>query len=621
MPDARPFWGAALGPKEMSRRDILNGVLLAAGGGAVCSSIPLRTLAAQTQAGLRSACDGTSIGSDIGSDPRALRGGNVPTTFNVAHWLRDARLAFSADTVTLAVGCDGKEGRFPIADDGADVDVIVVGGGLAGLSAAFYLLRRQPKLRIVVLEAQAVAGGNATSDGEAPLPVRASTAGAYDAKPDATYLRELYQEAGVDWNKHIIKWSEGDSYFFDQSTPGVKPGVQGWRLEFMTSLIQRKTPPPASSEDPYDEKVMVDLWRCGHAFREWGSKTGAPDEPPDRSDPRYDYLSRMSFASYLTDVMHCDPRVVDFFTSYTVDCMGGTPHHVNAHSVISFISTDYSEDVFAYPGGTSEVTRGLLDWLTRPAHALNIRLQAVALRADADARQASVIYFQDGAFRRVRARSLIMAAQSQSARHLVGHLLDGERKAAWAEFNTAPALVANVAVRDLTPFVELDLSYASYYWGSKYWSNFIIADWTTENRKKAPRASVLTFYGALTAPPEEFAAERQKLLSTPFSDYEQSVKEDLARVMRGTAFDFDRDVSAMFVYRWGHSMILPTTSSVFGSARAANGQLDRSRAPRRIASRALGPISFAGQHTEGTPSVESAVGSGHRAALEALARL
>jgi hypothetical protein len=77
----------------------------------------------------------------------------------------------------------------------------------------------------------------------------------------------------------------------------------------------------------------------------------------------------------------------------------------------------------------------------------------------------------------------------------------------------------------------------------------------------------------------------------------------------------------MFVYRWGHSMILPTTTSIFGSARGANGQLDRSRAPRRIASRTLGPISFAGQHTEGTPSVESAVGSGHRAALEVLARL
>jgi spermidine dehydrogenase len=616
MPDARSHWGAALGPVEMSRRDFLNGVLLAAGGGAICSAIPLRTLAAQTQewASPRT-CDGA-----IGADPRGLRGGNSPATFNVAHWLRDGRLNFARDDVTLAGGCEGQNGRFPIADQDADVDVIVVGGGLAGLSAAFYLLRRQPKLKIVLLEASTAAGGNATADDQPPLPVRASIAGAYDAKPDTDYLRELYREVGVDWNKHVIHPSEGDSYFFDQMTPSVKPGYRGWRLDFIPTLAKRKAPMGAS-DDPYDDKVMADLWRCVRAFREWGNKKGAPDEPPDLSDPRYDYLSRMSFASYLTDVLHCDPRVIDFYTAYTVDCMGGTPYHVNAHSVISFISTDYTEDVFAYPGGTSEVARGIIGWLTRPAHAFTFRLQAVALRTDADVHQTNVIYFQDGTFRRLRAKSLIMAAQSQSARHLVAHLLDDERRAAWAEFNTAPALVANVAVRDMSPFVELNLGYASYYWGSKYWSNFIIADWTTENRHKAKRASVLTFYGALTAPPEEFAAERLKLLSTPFADYESSLKEDLARMMQDTAFDFDRDVSAVFVYRWGHSMILPTTSSVFGSVRAPNGRLDRSRAPRRIACRALGPISFAGQHTEGTPSVESAIASGHRAALEVLERL
>jgi spermidine dehydrogenase len=43
--------------------------------------------------------------------------------------------------------------------------------------------------------------------------------------------------------------------------------------------------------------------------------------------------------------------------------------------------------------------------------------------------------------------------------------------------------------------------------------------------------------------------------------------------MRGSKFDFDRDVSAIFVYRWGHSMILPTTKSVFGDVRGAVGGL------------------------------------------------
>ena len=113
---------------------------------------------------------------------------------------------------------------------------------------------------------------------------------------------------------------------------------------------------------------------------------------------------------------------------------------------------------------------------------------------------------------------------------------------------------------------------------------------------------MLTFFGGITHPREEFPAERMKLLQTPFDDYEKSLRHDLSRIMRGTDFNFDRDVSAIFVYRWGHSMILPTTKSVFGNVRGADRRLDRSKAPRRVACRPLGPISFAGQHTEGSPT-------------------
>jgi spermidine dehydrogenase len=112
-----------------------------------------------------------------------------------------------------------------------------------------------------------------------------------------------------------------------------------------------------------------------------------------------------------------------------------------------------------------------------------------------------------------------------------------------------------------------------------------------------------------------------KLLQTPFSDYESSLKDDLSRIMRGSKFDFDRDVSAIFLYRWGHSMFMPTPNFLFGKTRKPDGTHDRTKAPRTVACSPLGSIFFAGQHREGTPSVESAISSGHRAALEVLARL
>ena len=129
MPVAHKEFGRELGPFEISRRDMLNGVLLAVGAGAVSQSVPFRALAAQAEG---AACDGA-----IGSDPRALRGGNLPSAFNVGHWMRDRRLRFERGTVTLAKGCDDVEGAFPIVEDDKEFDVVVAGAGLAGLSACF----------------------------------------------------------------------------------------------------------------------------------------------------------------------------------------------------------------------------------------------------------------------------------------------------------------------------------------------------------------------------------------------------------------------------------------------------------------------------------------------------
>jgi hypothetical protein len=126
---------------------------------------------------------------------------------------------------------------------------------------------------------------------------------------------------------------------------------------------------------------------------------------------------------------------------------------------------------------------------------------------------------------------------------------------------------------------------------------------------------VLTFFGGNTAGPDELASERFKLLDTPFGDYEQSIRDDLARIMAGTAFDVERDVSAIYLYRWGHAMIMPVPGQLFGPGR------DRKASPRSAAAAPLGKISFAGQETEGTPSVECAMASGDRAAGEVVKHL
>ncbi|WP_159730277.1 FAD-dependent oxidoreductase [Methylosinus sp. Ce-a6] len=583
---------------SLARRDFLNGLLIAASGG-VLRSVPAQALASGS-------CDGP-----IGLDPRALRGGNLPSTFAVSHWLRDGRLRFEKNSASLAPGCDDLAGTFPIVDESGGFDAIVIGGGLAGLSAAYHLLRERPRARLLILEAGPVAGGNAGRDEGAPLPGPASTAGAYGVAPSADWLSRFYRAIGVDWLAQSIPAPE-ISYYFDEYAPGAAAGRRGWNIDTFESGLERL---------PYEPRIVADLLRARETIRALGAKGLA--DPAEESDPALDELTTVSLKHYLETELRCDPIVSLFFDSYTLTAFGGTAAQVNAHSAISFLSGEFTRGAtFTYAGGASEIARRALRFLAQSETPPRLVTNATALRIDPQSSAAragaSVVYFQDGGFRRLFAKRIILAAPAQSARHLVAHFSDAARKEAWSRFHAAPIVTANVALRRAAPLVELGLGYSQSWWGGRHFVNYIVADWIGARRADRERRATLTFYGGCDAPLEALGEARMKLLHTPFSDYEDSIRSDLARLMRGADFDFDRDVDALFLYRWGHSMLRPPPNFLFGSARDARGRLDRAQSPRRIACAPLGPVVFAGQHVEGAPSIESAIGSGRRAAREAL---
>jgi hypothetical protein len=98
---------------------------------------------AERGAGPSSAWARSGIGLDtgdggIGLDPRASRGGNIPSVFNVGHWMRDERLTFQTNRVRISPApYDTYQGNCNIAADTGTYDVIVAGSGLSGLAAAF----------------------------------------------------------------------------------------------------------------------------------------------------------------------------------------------------------------------------------------------------------------------------------------------------------------------------------------------------------------------------------------------------------------------------------------------------------------------------------------------------
>ena len=346
----------------------------------------------------------------------------------------------------------------------------------------------------------------------------------------------------------------------------------------------------------------------------------------------------MTFDAYLTQTKGFHPAVSDFYTRYAVDALDGTTAQASAYTSISFLGAEYFPS-FAYPGGNSGMLRHIVKWLIPNAisgsseaeilgnpfnlpamdtanNSVRIRQGALVLRGDATNSNASVIYFKDGKFYRATAEAVIFAGQSHTARTACEHLLSTSQANAFDQVTLSPVLTANVTLRSAAPIV--DLGYDGYYWGSRYWADFVVADWVGPNRSNPNRQTVLTFYGGNTASVEDQPNERIKLLTTPFSSYEDSLRADLSRVLAGRNFDFDRDVSAVYVYRWGHSMVYPKPGWPFSAPMNKNGQAIRVPSARFYARQQIGRISFGAQDVESSPANESALGAGVRTSSEVL---
>ena len=608
------------GKDTIQRRDFINGMLIAAGTAAVGSSFPMRMYAA----GTTFPCDGA-----IGSDPNVLRGGNVPSVFNIAHWLRDNRLTFRTNSVLISSSpCDSFQGSTPIIPDNGNYDVIIVGAGMSGCSAAYYLTRQRPATKILVLDGQRTPGGNANRDDAAPIPDIASTATAYAVQPYAPFLTDIYNTTGILWQNYVVP-SPFYSYFFDSQTPYVNPGTNSWNIDTYGNGL---------NSVPYPTNIVNDLKAARADLMNWYHKPGAPTDPADNSDPKYDYLSPMTFDSYLTQTKGFHPAVSDFYTRYAVDALDGTTAQTSAYTSISFLGAEYFPE-FAYPGGNSGMLRHIIKWLIPGAingtsdvdllanpfnlsamdnanNNVRIRQGAMVVRGDTSSTNASVIYFSNGQFFQATAKAVIFAGQSHTARTACAQLLSSSQADAFDQVTLSPVLTANVTLRRAAPIV--DLGYDAYYWGGQYFADFVVADWVGANRSDPARQTVLTFYGGNTASVEDQPNERIKLLTTPFSSYEDSLRSDMNRVLAGRNFDFDRDVAAVYVYRWGHSMVYPKPGWPFSAPINKNGQVIRVPSARFYARQQIGRISFGAQDVESSPANESALGAGVRTSGEVL---
>ena len=527
----------AVAPDAVTRRDFVGGTLVGAGAALLGMASPatIRNAQAQTVASRMSGLGPEWTGpGGIGDYGRS--NGNTHEVVNAAHGgIRNQEF----DQLLRAA-----------TDTGEKVDVVIVGCGMAGLSACWTYRKGRPDATVLMLDQHPIFGGEAKQNefevdgyhltapqGATGIVVpfnRAKEAGfASHFSEDLGFPEEFaYQKpTGLSrdilvpedcWTPMHIGWERADIGYFYAGRGWVK---NAWRDGFKNAPI-----PEAA------KRALVDM----ELFR----------TPPRRDD--WDrWLDSMTYQQFLSDVVGIDagvlPEVVKYLNPMTAAMGCGLGADViSAYSAYNFIQpgvigysryltggADPTDTIYlaSFPGGHAGTARHFLkkilpaallgeyrmadilnspvqwDQLDRSGEPVRMRLSSTVVSVVHDgppesAKGVVVTYRRDGKLYRVHARAAVLCSQQHVNRHICRDVGPAYREA-MNSFHHAPMLTVNVAVRNWKFLENLGIAAARWFEGFGWWvslrRNLEIPGQVTQPLDPA-KPTVLTMYNPFPLP-------------------------------------------------------------------------------------------------------------------------
>jgi spermidine dehydrogenase len=474
--------------RRITRRDFINGVAVTAG----AAMMPWHLLGA----------DDSSPEKSPNYYPPALTGmrGSHPGSFDAAHALRDGTFW---DTV-------GKP-----EDTGENYDLIVVGGGISGLSAAhFYRKASGGKARILILDNHDDFGGHAKrNEFRVNDQFRLGFGGTYSIESPAPYsavAKGLIEELGIDlpsYSKYVDKKlypSLGlrPKIFFDKETFGTDKLVTN-----ISSRSGNESGESAHASDELLKKFLADAPIADQAKQDLQRLHQEPKDyyPGLTSDQKKAKLARISYANYLKEVASVHEDIVKMYQAVVHGLFGVGIDAVAAQDAWGFdlpgfaglkldpapgkgmnrdaIPNDEAEKYFFhFPDGNASIARLLVRKLIpdaipgtamsdvflakanyakldESASSVRIRLNSTAVRVKhlgdaASAKEVEVTYARGGKAYTAKARNTILACWHVVIPYICEELPD-KQKDALASAQKVPLLYTNVALRNWTSFQKL----------------------------------------------------------------------------------------------------------------------------------------------------------------------
>jgi spermidine dehydrogenase len=205
---------------------------------------------------------------------------------------------------------------------------------------------------------------------------------------------------------------------------------------------------------------------------------------------------------------------------------------------------------------------------------VRLRLDSTAVRVEHDGEPSRaefvlVTYAKGGHLYQVKARSVVMAGGGWITKHVVRGL-DETRRTSYDQFNYAPYMVANVAVRNWRFLYDMGISSAAWFDGFGRGVNVRkCATFGVDTDVAGPDLpTVLTFFVDFAKPglPARSQGQmgRAELLATPFAEYERQIREQMTEMFGPSGFDAKRDIAGIVLNRFGHAFVNPQPGFFFG---------------------------------------------------------
>ncbi|MGY2365412.1 NAD(P)-binding protein [Pseudomonas azotoformans] len=617
---------------DITRRDFLNGVAVTIAAGMT----PLQILQA--------APDGRYY-------PPALTGlrGSHAGSFEVAHQMGWEKKVFNTDAL-------------PITED---YDLVVVGGGLSGLSAAWFYREKHPKAKILILENHDDFGGHAKRNefqagGRMIIGYGGSEAfqspnhlyskevngllkklGVNIKRFETAFDRQFYPGLGLSRGVFFDKENFGeDKLVTGDPTPMVADDIAPGQLNARTIRdFINDFPLPAA-----DRQALIEL------------HTAPKDYLPGKTaEEKADTLATTSYRDFLLKNVGLSEGAVKYFQSRTNDFMALSIDAVaaaDAYSVgfpgftgmnLAPISEEAAAEmeepyIYHFPDGNASVARLLVRSLIpgvapghtmddivlaafdyakhdQPKAAVRLRLNSTAVSVRNVGSSVHIGYSRGGQLAQVRGKRCILACYNMMIPYLLKDL-PATQAQALSQNVKYPLVYTKVVIRNWQSFQKLGVHeiYAATQPYSRIKLDYPVSMGGYDHPRDPTQPIGLHMVYVPTSPNsgmnarDQARAGRGKLYGQTFEQLEAQLRDQLQRMLGPGGFNHETDILAITVNRWSHGYA-SFSNSLFDDA-------DQSEAWMNLAKQPVGHVSIANSDAAWSAYAHAAIDEAYRAVGE-----